>query len=395
MRITKKEYEERLELIKMAVEEGAKSKKEICEKTGYSMFVVNNTLKEFTGDAKKIQTKMKKAATKKATQKKGSKSKGEKTVDTTQKAENKETAKKEKQPQSNNKEKIAVLDISMLNVKNVTEILDDYMKKETKIAVSNTTIYQISSNREKKNENGEKSARTKRAEELLDFLQKRKEQMKPILITGEQSMEALMLACKKLQNECDVIILSGNQIVDLIAWTFGIKSQYFPKEEIYTCGCEFSEQNSEETKTMPIESIPEVMQKDATVEDIAEESIEIPMFRDNISSLIKTLPETSLKGGKLYIYNEFELLQVKTYRGEEKDVSSIVELEKGDLVFIATKKQDCLILEYYRIEEISIRNHAKRLYRKTINSFDPTTHTINNPEFKRFADKAVKKVFGK
>lgn len=259
MRITKKEYEERLELIKMAVEEGAKSKKEICEKTGYSMFVVNNTLKEFTGDAKKIQTKMKKAATKKATQKKGSKSKGEKTVDTTQKAENKETAKKEKQPQSNNKEKIAVLDISMLNVKNVTEILDDYMKKETKIAVSNTTIYQISSNREKKNENGEKSARTKRAEELLDFLQKRKEQMKPILITGEQSMEALMLACKKLQNECDVIILSGNQIVDLIAWTFGIKSQYFPKEEIYTCGCEFSERNSEETKTMPIESIPEVM----------------------------------------------------------------------------------------------------------------------------------------
>lgn len=421
MKITKKEYEERLEIIKMAVEEGANSKKEICEKTGYSLFVLNNTLDKFPSQAREIQNKMKKATKKKSCKTKGKKASQTRKVETI-----KETAKNEKgekgekgEKSKTSKEQIAVLDISMLNVENVIEILQDYMDKGIKIAVSNTTLYQINSNRERRNENGEKSIRAKRAADLLDFLQKRKEELKPILITGEQSMESLLLKCKELNNESDVAILTGSQIMDLTAWTFGISSKYFPKEVI-TPGN--GKRKLEEKITIQMSIPTKDMQQDDINTDFNEKiatSTEIPAYvmqREDIESdfgekltlptatslfdikkdIIKTLPETSFdENGDLYMENEFDLLQVKTYRGEEKDVSSKVKLEKGDLVFIAIRDDERLILEYYKIIETSIRNHAKRLYKKTIFSFEPAIYNINNSEFKKFAEKAAKKVFEK
>lgn len=379
-----KKYEERLELIEIAVKEGAKTKKEICEKTGYSPYVVNSTLKVFPRQAQEIQNEMKKAT------QKSNKSKGRKTSQNSKKvAKQKETTRKEntkKSDATNSQEKIAVLDISMLNVENVIEILQQYMEEGVKIAVSNTTIYQINSNSERRNETtGEKTARAKRASELMNFLQKRKEELKPIWITGDPSREALLLACKELKG--DVVVFTGSQLMDLTAWTFGVKSKYFPKEVT----------TFDNGLTTPMEIPTDVMQREEFDSDFNEKqtaTMEIPSS-DRWKDIIKTLPETRLDdNGDLYLYNEFALLQVKTYRGEEKDVSTKVKLEKGDLVFIAIGVDERLVLEYYKIIETSLRNHAKRLYKKTIYSFETST-TINNSEFKRFADKAIKKVFGR
>lgn len=338
MRTSNEQNQERMEIIQKAVEEGAKTKKEICNKTGLSYYVVNKTLEKFPEQTHAIQETFK------------SKSQNE----------NKETRKE------STKNKLAVLDVTMLNVENVTSVLQKYMDAGIKIGLSNMTIIQIKANKERKNENGEKTEKAKRASTLIAFCCKQKAYMEPILITEQPyTQESLLRACKKRKEE--VILLTGSRTMELLAWTFGIKSKkYTQKGDVF----------------------PEIQNE--AENNFAETMVNFETER--CRKFIKTLPHTSFLDERLYLDNEFDLIEVKNREGTEKNTETRVELEPGDYVYIACKKRDNLLLEYFEIIRVATKEHAKRIYRKKIYSFEQTT-TINNQEFKKFADKAVQKFF--
>ena len=319
--------------------ETCKSLVELSKITGFSDYIIKNTLSKFPDEEAKVRENL-------------AKNKGKQ--NTKCKAENIEgiysdlDAKKEK--------KVVMLDTSVCNANDMLHFLERYVQQGHTLGITDIVLDELD------NLQNTECKSKKAACKLLHIIKDNIPAFKLFELKSEEQQssndELLIKACKKE----NTILLTSDKVMFIKASLKGIKSEYILHQD--------NEESQGELKfnNTSVNSVKRVVNK------------------KNIHGLCDAI----VTNGKLIFFDnnrENQLNKVFSRTGEEKQGAEIV-LEVGDHIFISSAKEDYITFADYEVyttsENIFYMRYSCRSY------ITDAIVNVNNLEYKKFIEQARK-----
>lgn len=337
MRVKKKREPDNKKRLSKILEasETCKSFAEISRVTGFSDFIIKNVLVKFPNDEKQVREKVeenKKAKTSKEEKpKKISKKKGEKTI-----------------------KNVIMLDTSVCRVSNIFNILEEYIQQQNMLGISDLTLQELAGIKKCSGTIG------KNARDMINIVKSNLEFFKYFRIREkirekETIDQAIIEACIPEEN---ITLITADKEMYIQATLQGVDTKYLADEE-----------NKWDYKfdSKPKRHCP------------------------NSKNMIKVYG-TSLENGNL-VYEDLEkenqFVKVFSRMGNEKQGKKIY-LEKGDHIFIFTKREEYSTFVDYQVYEKTIEQMDMRYNRRLYDCDYDILISINIPEYKDFILQAQK-----
>lgn len=299
---------------------------EIAKATGLSKSEVNTSLIRHPRIKEEILAQLKKNREDAKKAKKEAKNEAVETdkMDEEKKAENENTASEvdaKKGSKSVQTEKYFVLDASLCGISELEEIISGFEEEKSKVILTSVTIREL--------DRMQKFKDVAAADARYILSNAAQNQDMFFMVWIEENLETpddcIIKYCA--DNKESVVLLTADKIMALKARAFGVETMYYIK------GYDTSKIKSRESSYLEISTL-------ISAKKVGEKLILSTISRDNRGFLVIS------KGIE---YKE-----------------CICNLEIGDDVYIATKKQDYMTFAHYKITSLNRENNCKLIYSKRI-----------------------------